>query len=104
MLSSPMKNKTKKEIDDERNEMANIIFDYYGETSCEILSSVIEDDETKSDLECLSESIWFMSQTNILAMGYDWEKARGCRIEHEIAKEYDKPIVYVEDLKKELTG
>lgn len=102
MLSSPMNGKPKTEIDKERNEMANLLFDYYGDGECEILSSVIEDHKTKSDLECLSESIFFMSQTNLLAMGFGWENSRGCKIEHEIAKAYNLPVVYLDNIKEEL--
>ena len=102
MLSNPMKGKTKQEIDTERNEMANLLFDYYGDGNCEIISSVIKDYEQKSDLECLSESIFFMSMADILAMGYNWKDARGCKIEHEIAKAYHVEIVYLNDLKEEL--
>ena len=102
MLSSPMAGKTKDEIESEREEMANIIFDYYGEDNCEIISSIIEDDEHKSDLECLCESIFFMSMCNAIAMGFGWEDSRGCRVEHKIADEYDVPRVYLEDMEKEL--
>ena len=76
MLSSPMKGKTKQEIDIERDEMANMLFDYYGDDNCEITSSV--------------------------AMGYGWKNARGCRLEHEIAKAYHKEVVYLDELKKGL--
>lgn len=102
MLSSPMKDKSKQEIDNERNDMANLLFDYYGDDNCEIIASVIEDHKTKSELECLSESIFFMSQADILAMGFGWENARGCKLEHTIAKEYNVPIVYLEDIKRKL--
>lgn len=102
MLSSPMAGKSKEEIDSERNEMANLLFDYYGDDNCEIISSVVEDHEQKSPLECLSESIFFMSMADILAMGYGWKNARGCKLEHEIAKAYHKEVVYLEELKKGL--
>jgi len=102
MLSSPMAGKSKGEIDSERDEMANLLFDYYGDDNCEIISSVVEDHEQKSPLECLSESIFFMSMADVLAMGYGWEDARGCKLEHEIAKAYHKEVVYLDELKKGL--
>jgi hypothetical protein len=101
MLSSPMANKTDDEINYERNEMANLLFDYY-EDNCEIMSTVIENHTEKSALECLSESILFMSMTDVLAMGFGWENARGCSLEHDIALAYDVPIVYLDNIKKEL--
>ena len=102
MLSSPMAGKSKEEIDSERDEMANLLLDYYGDDNCEIIASVVENHEKKSDLECLSESIFFMSMADVLAMGYGWKNARGCKLEHEIAKAYHKEVVYLDELKKGL--
>ena len=31
-------------------------------------------------------------------MGHGWENARGCKLEHEIAKAYNMPIVYLDDI------
>lgn len=101
MLSSPMKDKTDKEISDERNEMANLLFDYYDD-NCEIMSTVIENHNEKSALECFSESILFMSMADVLAMSYGWENARGCNLEHDIALAYDVPVVYLDKIKKEM--
>lgn len=103
MLSSPMNGKTREEIDDERNEMANLLFDYYGDDNCEVMSTVVEDHEQKSELECFAESVLFMSMADVLAMGFGWENARGCKLEHEIAKAYHVEIVYLDELKKGLS-
>ena len=103
MISRPMKGKTKDEIDKDTNEMANLIFDYYGEETYEVMSSIVENHTEKSELECFSESIFFMSQADMLAMGYGWENSRGCKLEHEIAKAYNVPIIYLDDIKKELS-
>ena len=102
MLSSPMKGKSKQEIDNERNKMANLLFDYYGDGNCEIIASVVEDYKSKSELECFSESIFFMSQSDLLAMGFGWENSRGCKLEHTIAKEYNLPVVYLDTIKKDV--
>ena len=59
MISRPMKGKTKTEIDKDTNEMANLIFDYYGEETYEVMSSIVENHGKKSELECFSESIFF---------------------------------------------
>jgi len=101
MLSSPMKDKTDKEISDERNEMANLLFDYYDD-NCEIMSTIIENHNEKSALECFSESILFMSMADVLAMGFGWENVRGCNLEHDIALAYDVPVVYLDKIKKEM--
>lgn len=36
----------------------------------------------------LGKSIQLLSQADIAYFGGDWRNARGCKIEHEIAKEY----------------
>lgn len=96
MLSRPMKGKTRKEIEEEEKEMASVIFDKY-EDNCEIILSIIENPEEKSELECFSESIFFMSRADVLAMGFGWENARGCKLEHDIAKAYGVPVIYLEN-------
>ena len=67
------------------------------------MSTVVEDHEQKSELECFAESVLFMSMADVLAMGYGWENARGCKLEHEIAKAYHVEIVYLDELKKGLS-
>lgn len=102
MISRPMKGKTKEDIDKNTNEMVNLLFDYYGDDNIEITASIVENHTEKSELECFSESIFFMSQADILAMGFGWENSRGCKLEHEIAKAYNLPVVYLEEIKKSL--
>lgn len=41
----------------------------------------------------LSKSIEFLSQADIVYFGGEWEKARGCNIEHEIAIKYGLDII-----------
>lgn len=101
MLSSPMAGKTKEEINNERDKMADLLFDYYDD-NCVIKATVIKNHEEKSALECFSESIFFMSQVDVLAMGFGWENARGCKLEHQIAKAYGLSVVYLDDIKKKL--
>lgn len=36
----------------------------------------------------LGKSIQLLSQADVVYFGGDWKNARGCKIEHEIAKEY----------------
>ena len=95
MLSSPMKGKTQEEIEEEREEMFEKIG--YMDVDYVVMETVIKDAEKKSELECFSESIWLMSKADVLCMGYGWQEARGCRLEHDIAKAYNMPIIYLED-------
>jgi hypothetical protein len=39
---------------------------------------------------------FFMSKADVLAMGFGWENARGCKLEHDIAKAYGVPVIYLE--------
>lgn len=96
MISLPMKGKTEEQIDEEMADMMDLVWDIYPD-AC-IRASIIENPEEKTELECFSESIFHMSQSDILAMGYGWENARGCKLEHEIAKAYNMPIVYLDDI------
>ena len=96
MLSSPMKGKTQEEIEAEREEMFDKI-GYIVGVDYVVMDTVIKETEKKSELECFSESIYLLSQSDVLCMGYDWKKARGCKLEHDIAKAYNVPIIYLEE-------
>ena len=37
----------------------------------------------------ISKSVQFLSQADVAYFGGDWRNARGCKIEHEIAVQYD---------------
>ena len=41
----------------------------------------------------LGKSIQFLSQADIAYFGGDWRNARGCKIEHEVAKQYGIEII-----------
>ena len=41
----------------------------------------------------LGKSIQLLSQADVAYFGGDWRNARGCKIEHEIAKEYGIDIL-----------
>lgn len=47
----------------------------------------------KSPIYYLGKSIELMSEANIVIFAEDWENARGCRIEYEVAKQYGKTIM-----------
>lgn len=41
----------------------------------------------------LGKSIQFLAQADIAYFGGDWRNARGCKIEHEVAKNYGIKII-----------
>ena len=95
MISQPMAEKTKEEISDERKKMAELLKSKYNDDFA-IMDTTVPDYDKKSDLECFSESIKFMSQADVLVMGTGWEKTRGCKLEHEIAEQYNVEIIYLD--------
>lgn len=95
-----MKNKTESEVEKESEEMTDIIFNQFGECNCEILTAVYSEVINKSDLEALIDSVNVMSMVDTVAMGYDWQTSKNCRLEHTIAKKYNIPVIYLEELQK----
>lgn len=92
MLSQPMKGKTNEEIRKEREHLVKEI-----EINGDIVLDTIFDEAPKNVDEAiwfLSKSIEYLAQADIIFFMKGWEKARGCKIEHEIAVEYDKEIIY----------
>ena len=45
----------------------------------------------------LSKSIEFIGKADVIYFMKGWEKARGCKIEHEVAAEYGKECRYVKE-------
>ena len=93
MISQPMRGKTNEQIRNERHEMKSIL----EEEGLQVIDNIIEEDAPKNIDEAiyyLSKSIEFIGQVDIVVFMKGWEKARGCRIEHQVAVEYGKEIVY----------
>ena len=94
MISQPMAGKTTEQIKKERQKAIKQLDKYLTEDFT-VIDTVIEDHEEKSDLQCFAESIMFLDKADILVMVPGWESSRGCRLEHDIAKEYGKKIEYI---------
>lgn len=92
MVSLPMKGRTEDEIRRDFDIIEAMMKLNYGEncTRLETLSAVGKNDP----LMGLSHAIEVMSQADIVVFAGDFSKHRGCAIEHKIAKQYHKPIVY----------
>ena len=102
MFSQPMNGKTYKEIVDTKYDTAEKLENHIKKKmkveSFIIMDTIVTDRDKKSTLECFAESIGYMSQADLLVMCKGWQKSRGCTLEHEIAKTYDLPIMYYDDL------
>ena len=49
-----------------------------------------------TDVWYLSKSLEIMAECNAVYFCKGWENARGCKIEHEVAKNYGLEIIYEE--------
>ena len=94
-ISQPMKNKTNEEILTEREKAIKYIKENLrDEDKVEIVDSFFQDaPHDAKPLWFLGKSLELLSTADMVYFCKDWEKARGCRIEHECAEEYGIPII-----------
>ena len=96
-ISQPMKGKTDEEIEAERakavKEAKAVLND-----NVEVIDSFFKDAPVDArPLWFLGKSIELLSAADIAYFAKDWDKYRGCKIEHSCAVEYGiKVIEYVE--------
>ncbi len=104
MISQPMAGKTPEEIVETRNraiefleksgyEVVNTLFTdvWYTESSMKDRGVV------NKPLCYLAKSLENMSLCDVAYFCKGWERARGCRIEHDVAKAYGLIVMYEED-------
>lgn len=97
-ISQPMRDRTFDEIEIERNVMIHVIGCVYPDEEIEVIDSLFSDEdvpdgETVGALWFLGESIKAMDKADLVVMAVNWQHARGCQIEHEIAVDYDKRVI-----------
>lgn len=104
MLSQPMAGKSDEEIRDTRDRA----IDALESAGYEVVNTLFTDEWYSREnmkkrgvvqipLCFLAKSIENMCLCHAAYFCKGWEKARGCRIEHEIAKAYGLEIIYEED-------
>ena len=86
-ISQPMAGKTDKEILDERERVLRNVKELFPDKEIEVIDSFF-DGEPKTPL-------WCLGQADIAYFCKDWEKYRGCCIEHECCVRYS--IKHVEE-------
>ena len=95
-ISQPMKGLTDEEILNKRQEIRKNAEKVIKEP-VELIDSFIEDypEEINKHIPVLylGKSIQFLSQADVAYFGGDWRNARGCKIEHEVAKQYGIEII-----------
>lgn len=92
MISQPMKGKTNEQIREERAEIVTRL----QEEGIEVVDTVFEQAPADEDVAIymLSQSIRYIGKVDAVYFMKGWEKARGCKIEHEVAVEYGKQVFY----------
>lgn len=93
MISQPMRGKSNEEI---RRERKNIV-EALTKRGYVVVDSIISDEPPKDCDEAiyyLSKSIEFISKVDCLYFMRGWENARGCKIEHEVAVNYNRKCIY----------
>lgn len=87
MISQPMNGLTDEEIKAAREAVIKCI-----NPDWKVLNTLF-DIESDNPIYYLAKSIEKLAEADIIIFVPGWEKARGCKIEYEIAKEYGKTIV-----------
>lgn len=93
MISQPMRGKTNEQIRAERKRVVEELEN----KSYEVIDTIISGEPPKdSDIAIfyLSKSIEYLSKVDCVYFMEGWEKARGCKIEHQVAVEYGKKVMY----------
>lgn len=86
-ISQPMRGKKTEEIEYERDELIKDLKKYLGD-DINILDTIFHFTEDVPALVYLGRSIEVLSKADLAVFMDGWQDARGCRIEHECAKDY----------------
>jgi len=96
MISQPMNGLSEEEILSTKQRATN----YLESLGYHVLDSYFPDFNTNDDgiknvgIYYLGKSLEVMSKCDVVYFCQGWESARGCKIEHEIAKNYGLEIIY----------
>lgn len=90
-----MKNKSREEIIKERENLISI----FKNKGYEIINTVFDYTFTEGNIpvKLLARAIDKLADANEVCFMNGWDKARGCKIEHQICKEYGIKISYEND-------
>ena len=91
MISQPMNGKTNEQIREERAELVEKL----EKLGNEVVDTIISDfDDNTDPILYLAKSIEFIADVDGVVFMSGWEKARGCKIEHDVAVNYGKKVFY----------
>lgn len=101
MISQPMTEISYDDILSHRKDAVSVlknlgydVKDTFFTDYCIVSQKYLSGDIIHVPLAYLAKSIEAMSQCDAVYFCKDWENARGCKIEHEIAKDYGLAIIY----------
>lgn len=100
-ISQPMRGKTDEQIESECEKLVEIAETvYFGGGGVEVIDSFFKGGldvpaGAKVPLYYLSKSLELLATADVAIFAEDWQGARGCRIEHECAKQYRVPIIEI---------
>ena len=95
-ISQPMRDKTDKEIKTERENIIKDVTNVLGEV--EVIDSFFESaPHDAKPLWFLGKSLELLSTADIVYFAKDWDKYRGCKIEHTCATEYGIDVMHFND-------
>lgn len=93
-ISSPMRGKTYEQLINERKQIINSIEPLIP-TDVEFINSIIKDPIEHPPLWYLGTALQMLSGADMAVFSKGWDKARGCRIEYQCAKEYGIPTLEI---------
>ena len=97
-ISQPMNGISDEEILKEREKAIQLAKTELGE-DVDIIDSFFQSaPHDAKPLWFLGKSLELLSNADVIVLGKGWERARGCRIEHECAIQYGIKIAYIENL------
>lgn len=92
-ISQPMRDKTNEEIERERQNAIQSVKEKYGD-DVEVIDSFFKDaPHDVKPLWFLGKSLELLADADVVFFCKDWEKYRGCRIEHLSAVEYGITVI-----------
>lgn len=93
-ISQPMNGKTDEAIKEERQNIVDAVVREYGK-DVEIIDSFFEAaPHNAKPLWFLGESLKLLSTADCCFFADGWEKARGCKLEHDAAQAYGIEIIH----------
>ncbi len=96
-ISQPMNGKTNEEIKVERERIIASVKGALHE-DVEVIDSFFENaPHDANPLWFLGKSLQLLSTADVVYFAKGWEDARGCKIEHQCADEYNIPLI-IEDV------